>query len=127
MSYEINQQLGTTEQPATKPEPTGLIIPLKAFVLGFDKQPLKFQDLNGVIKDMTIQDILQFSLSNLPADQESKNLKYLYRLIPKLDDDKTELNLLDPEEKKFITDAVLKCKALNPMPKSIVLSYFGEY
>lgn len=106
-------------------EKEGLIIPLDKKIIGFDKQPIFFQDMNNKVREMTVRDVLQYGVSTLSPEQDIKNLKLIHRLMPRIDDDKKELVLNYKEDTEFLINSIILCKAINPVPKSIVLNLLG--
>jgi hypothetical protein len=125
---QINAETSVELNPVTPNNGTiGLTIDLTIPMKGFDGTIMKYSDINNNIKDMLLRDVLQYSVSSLPPEQDINNLKFIFRLMPRIDDTNTKLVLVDPEEKRFLIEAIKTCKAINPIPKAITLGVFGEF
>lgn len=96
-------------------------INLNTELLGFNKNPMVFQDGLGNVRNMTIRDALQLAVSSFPPKQDFKILYQIHNLIPKLSDSNDNLTILELEEKDFLCESVKQTETINAVAKSFIL------
>lgn len=118
-----------------KEQEKGFCVDLKEEINGFDPN-IKIQIVsnNGTeIRNMNVRDVLQHAISslnsnpNLNTKLEFNDLKWVFKLVPRISNDKDKLFLDDPEEKKFLIEAVKNTLEVKPIPKAFALSKLNAF